>query len=75
MHLQTKSIVVVMQDEELNLIQDALSICQLKQEVNSELWKKIEKILTDIGVIQDDNFKDNYTDSYDEEKPCFQDQK
>jgi len=62
MHLQTQS--VVLQDEELSIIHDALSEYQCELEVRSELWEKIENILTDIGKIQ-----------YDKENTCFQDQK
>ena len=51
MYLQTDSFVI--EDEELNIIRDALSEYQCEQEIRSDLWIKIKKILSDIGEIQD----------------------
>ena len=51
MYLQTESFVI--QDEELNIVKYALIEYQCEQEIRSDLWTKIENILSDIREIQD----------------------
>ena len=58
MYLQTDSFVI--EDEELKIIRDALSEYQCEQEIRSDLWIKIKKILSDIGEIQDKGYINNY---------------
>lgn len=54
MYLQTDSFVI--EDEELIIIKNALIEYQFKQTTLSDLWMKIDKILFEIGKIQEMDF-------------------